>query len=311
MPTHPWITQNLPDLSGTLAVITGANSGIGFETTKALAGNGAQVVMAIRSLERGQAAAERIRSQHPQARLEIMLLDLADLDSVHRFADEFLERYTSLPVLINNAGLMGVSHRLTQDGFEMLFGVNHLGHFALTGLLLPLILAAPAGRVVTLSSMMHLVARRGFDGLDGARRQDFDGTYSQSKLANLLFAYELQRRLEQTGSKAISLACHPGYAATNLQLAGARQSGSKVMEVAWTVLNHTMAQSAVMGALPVLYAVTSPDVNGGDYIAPHLLFGWRGTPTKARSSRLSYDPTLATRLWELSEEWTGVKYNLR
>jgi NAD(P)-dependent dehydrogenase (short-subunit alcohol dehydrogenase family) len=306
--TEQWTLANIPDQSGRLALVTGGNSGIGFEAAQALAGKGARVIIAARSLQKGEAAAQAIRQAHRQAQVEVRALDLADLASVRRFADEFQRGGAALDLLINNAGVMALPFRKTADGFEMQFGTNHLGHFALTGLLLPAILAAPQARVVSVSSALHTSGAIDFENLDGARSYDRQRAYSQSKLANLLFAYELQRRLAAAGAAAISLGCHPGYAATNLQQAGPRMEGSQLGEVVMGLANRLLAQSAAMGALPTLYAATAPDVYGCDYIGPQSLGGWRGHPGKARSSARSYDEDSARRLWEISEGLTGVRY---
>jgi NAD(P)-dependent dehydrogenase (short-subunit alcohol dehydrogenase family) len=301
-----WTINAIPDQGGRLVVITGANSGIGFEAAKALAGKNARVVLAVRSEERGRAAVERIRAAHPRAEVEVRALDLADLASVRRFAEDFLRDHPALPVLINNAGVMAIPYRRTADGFEMQLGTNHLGHFALTGLLLPAILAAPAARVVTVSSQAHQMGKIAFDNLDGGRGYQRWAAYGQAKLANLLFAYELQRRLAATG--AVSLACHPGFADTELQAVGPRMDGMPFGAEIARGLNKLFAQSAAMGALPTLFAATAPEAYGGDYIGPEGFGGWRGHPVRQRSNALSYDADLARRLWQVSEELTGVRY---
>jgi hypothetical protein len=238
-----------------------------------------------------------------------MDLDLADLQSVRRFAEEFLARHNKLHVLCNNAGVMALPYRKTTDGFEMQIGTNHLGHFALTGHLLRRLLDTPGARVVTVSSGAHRVGRIRFDDLNWEKGYRKWLAYGQSKLANLLFAYELQRRLDAAGAQLISVACHPGYAATNLQLAGPRMEGSSLMEFLSQLSNRLVAQSAAMGALPTLYAATAPDVRGGDYIGPDGLFENWGYPKKVRSNRQSHDHEAARRLWEISERLTGVRYD--
>jgi NAD(P)-dependent dehydrogenase (short-subunit alcohol dehydrogenase family) len=303
-----WTIDAMPDQRGRLVVITGANSGIGFEAAKALAGKGARVILAVRSATKGQAAIEKIRAAHPRAQVELEMLDLADLASVRAFAERFSARYSALPVLINNAGVMATPYRRTADGFELQFGTNHLGHFALTGLLLPAILAAPGARVVTVSSMAHSFGQIDFDNLDGSKGYQRWAAYGQSKLANLLFAYELQRRFAAAGAAAISLACHPGYADTELQKVGPRMDGFAFGEVLSGLINRVFAQSAAMGALPTLYAATSPEAHGGDFIGPDGFGGARGYPVPQRSNARSYDPELARRLWEVSEQLTGVRY---
>jgi NAD(P)-dependent dehydrogenase (short-subunit alcohol dehydrogenase family) len=303
-----WTTNDIPDQHGKTIIVTGANSGIGFEAALALAAKGAQVILAVRSAEKGQTAVTAIRQVYPQATVEVMELDLSDLASVRRFAQAFLARFNQLPVLINNAGVMALPFRKTVDGFEMQFGTNHLGHFALTGLLLPAIITTPGARVVNVSSGVHVAGSINFENLNGEKGYERWSAYAQSKLANLLFTYELQRRFAAAGVHAISVGCHPGYAATNLQSAGAKMEGSSLGAQITEFMNQIFAQSAAMGALPTLYAATNPDVNGCDYIGPRDLFGWRGAPVKMRSSARSYDAATAARLWQVSEEFTGVRY---
>jgi NAD(P)-dependent dehydrogenase (short-subunit alcohol dehydrogenase family) len=303
-----WIEDNIPDLTGKVAIVTGATSGLGLETARVLAHKGAAVVLAVRSEARGAEAVGKIRAGAPAASLAVMPLDLADLESVHRFAGAYLATYGRLGILVNNAGVMAIPYRKTVDGFEMQFGTNYLGHFALTGLLLPCILATPGARVVTMSSYMHVPGKINFNDLNGERSYTKWGAYSQSKLADLLFAYELQRRLATAGSSAISVAAHPGYAATNLQLVGPRMEGSKLNLRVMSAANRVFAQSAAMGALPEIYAAASLEVRGGDFIGPGGLLGGRGFPAKAESSRRSHDPETAARLWSVSEQLTGVTY---
>jgi NAD(P)-dependent dehydrogenase (short-subunit alcohol dehydrogenase family) len=305
-----WTENDIPDQHGRLAVITGANSGLGFHTSRALAAKGAQVVMACRNLEKGQAAADLIRKDNPGASLEVMALDLAKLASVQAFATAFKQTHSKLDLLINNAGVMALPHRKTADGVELQFGTNHLGHFTLTGLLMDLLLAAGLSRVVTVSSGLHTSGKIQFDDLNSEKSYSKWGAYSQSKLANLLFAYELQRRLERTGCQTISLAAHPGYAATNLQAAGPDMEGNALQGVMMKFGNRLFAQPASMGALPSLYAATAAGVRGCDYIGPGGFMALRGYPQKARSSSLSYDPQVSEKLWSISEQMTGVKYTM-
>lgn len=302
-----WIEQNIPDQTGREALITGANSGLGFEAARILAKKGARVVLAVRDTAKGNRAAAEIRASAPRADLTVLALDLASLTSVGSFAGAFLAEHDRLDMLINNAGVMAIPRRETADGFEMQFGTNHLGHFALTGLLLPLILKTPGARVVTVSSSVHWFGKINFNDLQGTRSYGKWGAYGQSKLANLLFAYELQRRLA-AGNGAVSAAAHPGYAATNLQLVGPEMAGSRLGQRAMAAVNRVLAQSAAMGALPEVYAATSPAVRGGDYIGPAGLLGQQGFPVQAKSSARSHDQAVAARLWAVSEELTGVKY---
>lgn len=309
MATAQWTERDIREQHGTLAVVTGANSGIGYEAARALAAKGAHVVLAVRSTQKGQAAAETIRRAVPDAQVEVMALDLGDLSSVRAFAEQFTRQHTALPLLINNAGVMALPYRRTADGFEMQFGTNHLGHFALTGLLLPLILAAPGARVVNVSSSAHQFGKIDFDNLDGTKSYRPWTAYGQSKLANLLFTYTLQQRFRDAGADAIAVGCHPGYATTNLQTAGPRMSGSRIGEAVMELNNRLFGQSAAEGALATLYAATSPDVRGGDYIGPLGLLHMRGAPGKDRARPQAYDAVVAARLWQVSEALTGVHFD--
>jgi NAD(P)-dependent dehydrogenase (short-subunit alcohol dehydrogenase family) len=299
----------MPDLAGRTVVVTGGNSGLGYEATLAFAREGARVVMACRDPERAAAAREAIARAVPGGSVEAMALDLASLASVRDFAKDFLQRERVLDILVNNAGVMALPYRKTVDGFEMQFGTNHLGHFALTGLLLERLLGTPGARIVTVSSTMHRIGRIRFDDLQSERSYSKWLAYGQSKLANLLFTYELDRRLRAAGANALAVACHPGYAATNLQAAGPRMMGSGLRERGMLLVNRVFSQSAAMGALPTLYAATSPDVRGGDYIGPDGFMEMAGHPQRVASSRRSRDPQAAARLFEVSEELTGVRFD--
>lgn len=307
--TNGWTADRIPDLAGKTLIVTGGNSGLGYETTRELARHGARVLLACRSPEKAGAAIQRLRSENPRADVEAMALDLASLASVRSFASAFLGRHEALHGLVNNAGVMALPRCETVDGFEMQLGTNHFGHFALTGWLLPSLLATPASRVVNLSSTMHRTGRMRWDDLHGKRGYGKWTAYGQSKLANLLFAYELQRRLAAKGAQAISVACHPGYAATNLQFAGPRMQGSSLLETGAGLLNRIFAQSAAMGALPTLYAATAPGVRGGEYYGPGGFAEMWGPPKLVRSSRRSHDAADAAKLWEISEDATGVRYD--
>lgn len=308
MADKQWTANDIPDQRGRVAVVTGANSGIGYEAALALASHGAHVILAVRSTERGQAAVAAIQRAHPGAAIEALALDLSSLASVRSFAEAFLRRFAELPLLINNAGVMALPYGRTADGFERQFGTNHLGHFALTGLLLPAILAAPGARVVAVSSNAHLFGAIDFANLNGEKSYSAWPAYAQSKLANLLFAYELERRFVAAGADALAAGCHPGWAATNLQSAAPRMSGSRLGERLNELGNRLFAQSAAMGALPTLYAATAPDVRGGDYVGPLGALGMRGAPGKAASNARSHDMAVAARLWQVSEQLTGVRY---
>ena len=303
-----WIEQNIPAQTGRTALITGANSGLGFEAARVLAGVGAAVVLAVRDTAKGEVAAAAIRAAVPGAELAVAALDLASLAAIRSFAETFGRAHARLDMLINNAGVMAIPRRTTADGSEMQFGTNHLGHFALTGLLLPLVLRTPAARIVTVSSGAHMFGKINFDDLQSERSYSKWGAYGQSKLANLLFAYELQRRLTAAGRDVLSAAAHPGYAATNLQTVGPEMEGSRIGKRTMLAANRVLGQSAAVGALPEVYAATSPDVRGGDYIGPDGFMGQRGFPKKVKSNARSYNEAVAARLWAVSEELTGVEY---
>jgi NAD(P)-dependent dehydrogenase (short-subunit alcohol dehydrogenase family) len=305
-----WSEADIPDLSGKTIVITGANSGLGYEAAMALAGRGAHVVLACRDQAKGRAAEEQIRARHPRAATSLMALDLSSLADIRRFAEALRAAQPRLDVLMNNAGVMALPQRQTADGFEMQFGTNHLGHFALTGLLLDRLMATGGARIVTVSSGAHRMGRIRFD--DPNWRQGYRKwpAYGQSKLANLLFAYELQRRLAAAGADTISVAAHPGYAATNLQAAGPRMLGSSRLERIMELGNSLFAQSAAMGTLPQLYAAVAPAVRGGEYYGPSGIGELWGHPRAVSSSGRSRDVEAARRLWTLSEQLTGVTYPL-
>lgn len=308
MSSTQWSKTNIPNLGGKTAIVTGANSGLGYEVAKGLAEKGAQVILACRSADKAAKALAELRAAVPNAKVEVMELDLASLASVRRFAENFKAKYKALDILCNNAGIMAIPRRTTADGFEMQFGTNHLGHFALTGLLFDPIKATPGARVVCVSSVLHTSGKINFDDLMGEKQYDKWGTYSQSKLANLLFAYELQRKFSALAIQAIAAGTHPGYAATNLQSVGPQMEGSWLARVGMKIANSLIAQPVAMGALPLLYACTAADVHGCDYIGPTGMGGMRGYPGKVKSNDLSYDESLAKRLWQVSEALTGVHY---
>jgi NAD(P)-dependent dehydrogenase (short-subunit alcohol dehydrogenase family) len=297
-----WTAKDIPDQSGRLAVVTGANSGLGLVTARELARSGAAVVLAARNTPKGEQAAASINEAVPGADVRVQELDLADLGSVRSFA-ETLDS-DRLDLLINNAGLMAPPRRLTKDGFESQFGTNHLGHFALTGLLMPRLLAASEPRVVTVSSTAHRAGQIDFDDLQRERKYNNWRAYGQSKLANLMFCFELQRRATEAGTSLKSMAAHPGYARTNLQFAAPTTRDKAVM----AVTNLLFAQSAEMGALPTLYAATFPDLPGGTFVGPGGLMEQRGHPKVVTAAGKAYDEDTWRRLWEISEELTGVHY---
>jgi NAD(P)-dependent dehydrogenase (short-subunit alcohol dehydrogenase family) len=310
MSARPWSADDVPDLTDRIAIVTGANSGIGLEAARVLAARGAHVVLACRDARRGRAALETIRASHPAASAEVTPLDLASLASVREFARAFGANHDRLDLLCNNAGVMALPPRTTVDGFEMQLGTNHLGHFALTARLLEPLLAAPAARVVTVSSTMHRPGRVRWDDLQLQRSYGKWRAYAQSKLANLLFAFELERRFRRAGSRAISVAAHPGYAATNLANVGPRMSGARVFERLAAIGSRILAQGADAGALPTLYAAVASDVRGGDYVGPSGLLELRGAPRKVSASARARDDADAARLWEISESLTGERFAL-
>lgn len=302
-----WTEQDIPDLTGRRAIVTGASSGLGLETTRALAAHGAEVTLAVRDTDKGEAVAEAIRADNPDARLDVRRLDLADLASIDEFAWLWREAHADgLDLLINNAGVMAIPQRTTADGFEMQFGTNHLGHFALTGRLLDAL--RPGSRVVTVSSGAHRMGRMNFDDLMSEQSYRTWSVYGQSKLANLLFMRELATRLATVHRDTLSVAAHPGYAATHLQAVGPEMSGRTWQARMMGVANKVLAQSAQMGALPSLYAATSPDVANGDYVGPGGLGEMRGHPKLVGMSAAAKNEDDARRLWTMSEELTGVHY---
>ena len=295
-----WTSDNVPGQQGRLAVVTGANTGLGFETAQVLAARGASAVLAVRDIEKGKRAATRIAESAPGANVMVQRLDLTSLDSIRAAADELRAKHPRIDLLINNAGVMLTPKQATSDGFELQFGTNHVGHFALTGLLLEQMLPVPGSRVVTVSSIVHGIrARINFDDLQGERSYSRVGAYGQSKLANLMFTYELQRRLSGADT-TIAVAAHPGLANTELS----RNSHA----IAAFFYARVMTQTAAMGALSTLRAATDPGVLGGQYYGPRGLFGAWGYPKLTESSRQSHDRAIQRRLWTVSEELTGVTF---
>lgn len=296
-----WTIDDMPDLSGKVMIVTGANSGLGYASAKILSQKGATVILACRNRARGRQALAAIRAEAPQAQAGLLELDLASLASVKACADTFKERFDRLDVLMNNAGLSLLPRTETEDGFEMHLGVNHLGHFALTGLLLERLLATPKSRVVTVTSRMHATAIMNWDDLMSEQSYDKWAAYRRSKLANLLFAFELQRRFEATGADSGSLAAHPGFAATDWG------SDLKGLQAALLRLaSRLFGQSAEDGARPQLYAAVDPRAAAGLYYGPRG--GMRGGPVAMRASEAAYDQGAAERLWRISERLTGVAY---
>ncbi|GLP77754.1 short-chain dehydrogenase [Mycobacterium antarcticum] len=292
-----WTTANIPDQTDRIAVITGANTGLGYETAAALAGKGAHVVLAVRNLDKGKAAADLIARRYPGAEVSLQELDLTSLDSIREASDQLHTAHDKIDLLVNNAGVMTTPKGTTKDGFELQFGTNHLGHFAFTGRLADLLLGAPGSRVVTVSSMGHRFSGIRFDDLQSERSYNRLTAYGQSKLANLLFTYELQRRLADRDT--IAVAAHPGGSASELDrhLPGPLKVAFRPLE-----------QSTEMGALPTLRAATDPGVVGGQYYGPGGFMEMRGYPKVVSSNGRSHDTAVQRRLWAVSEELTGVVF---
>ncbi|WNM34780.1 SDR family NAD(P)-dependent oxidoreductase [Streptomyces sp. Li-HN-5-11] len=301
-----WSADDMPDQHGRVAVVTGANTGLGFEIASALAARGAAVVLAVRDTGKGRQAADRINGLGPDAEVTVQRLDLSSLESVGSAADELRATHPKIDLLINNAGVMYTPRTTTIDGYELQFATNHLGHFAFTGLLLPHMLPVPGSRVVTVSSISHKQrARIDFDDLHAQKSYDRVAAYGRSKLANLLFTYELQRRLAANHADTLAVASHPGVAESDLS-----RNVAPWMRPLFAAAGPFIRQSAAMGALPTLRAATDPEVVGGQYYGPGGLGGFKGHPAPVTSSAESYDAALQRRLWTVSEELTGVEFPL-
>ena len=303
-----WTASDIPDQTGRTILITGANSGLGLRSAEALAAAGARVLMACRNAEKAAAAQREVAAKATGPAPEVVPLDLSDLDDVAACAERLVGAEDHLDVLMNNAGVMAVPLGRTAQGFEMQMGTNHLGHFALTGRLLPLLLNAGSPRVVTISSFGHKPGRIRFDDPNWEKGSYHSWpAYFQTKLANLLFTAELDRQAKEAGTKLLAAAAHPGYASTNLVSSGPGQFGSLIRR-GGKVVDGIFGQSDAMGALPQLYAATMPDVEGNDYWGPDGLLEQRGHPKKVGRTRRASDPDAARRLWSLSEDLTGVTY---
>lgn len=296
-----WNHSNVPDQSGRTVLVTGANTGIGFEAAKVIATKGARVLIGCRDPRKATDAIERIKRDDANAEVAHLALDLANLASVRAAAEQVLEQETRLDLLINNAGIMAPPRSETADGFESQFGVNHLGHFALTGLLIPLLVKTKDSRVVTVSSNGHKLGKVDLDDLQATRSYGRNKQYCMTKLANLLFTYELQRRLDKRGAPTIAVACHPGVSGTELG-----RDLPSILELFRPLFEKTLAQSPADGALPTLRAATDTAVKGGEYYGPSRRFESVGPPVLARSTRASRDEAVAAKLWQRSIELTGV-----
>ncbi len=306
MISEKWTTENIPDLTGKVIIITGANSGIGYEAAKEFARKGAQIILASRNLDKAQSALSQIQSDLPETKAEILKLDLASLKSIRQFADEFKAKYDHLDVLLNNAGIMMMPYGKTKDGFELQFGTNHLGHFALTGQLIDLLLKTPGARVVNISSNAHYFGEMDFSNLMYENGEGYAAqkAYGRSKLANLLFTYEMQRRFNAIEADAITLAAHPGISNTNLAAHIFKRWRLKILQP----LMGLMLQSAAMGALPGIRAAVDSSVSGGQYFGPDGSKERSGYPVVVLSNEASHNIEDALHLWEISEKLTGVSY---
>jgi NAD(P)-dependent dehydrogenase (short-subunit alcohol dehydrogenase family) len=309
-PMKQWTYDHVPRLDGKTLVVTGANSGIGFEAARVFAKAGATVILACRSRDKTEQAIARIREESPDAAVHFGALDLASLASVRSFATEFSARHPHLDALVNNAGVMALPRRETADGFEMQIGTNHLGHFALTALLWPRLAATPSARVVNVASLAYRPGKIRIDDLSWKSGYSKWPAYCQSKLANLLFTLELDRRVKARASDVKVAACHPGYSATNLQYVGPEMESSGLGKRIMRLGNSLFAQSAEMGALPTVYATVGGEVEGNDFIGPDGFMGMTGDhPAKTPRKRHALDEDVAAKLWTLSEELTGVRFD--
>lgn len=304
-----WTQQDIPDLTGKIIVVTGANSGLGLECSRTFAGKGATVVMAVRSLDKGEKARADILKAHPQASLDLMTLDVGDLSSVREFATAFKAKYDRLDILLNNAGLMAIPRQETADGFEMQLGVNHLGHFALTGHLLDVIVKTPNARIHNVTSSANYTGTINFDDLMGEKDYGRWAAYGQSKLANVFFTFELQKRLRAAGFDTITNTSHPGIVLGNLQANSVAQSETRMEAVMYRIVAPLIAQDIRMGVLPMLYGMAAEDAKGGVFYGPRR-FNMRGYPAEKKANKEAYDAAALKRFWEVSEELTGITYEI-
>ena len=305
-----WTIEHIPGQEGRIAVVTGANSGLGYHTAMALALKGAKVIMACRNLEKGELARQQILAMDPLVEPELWQLDLSSLSSVKTFADKFKTAHKKLDLLINNAGLMAVPFGRTEEGFEMQFGVNHLGHFALSAQLWLPISLTPGSRIVQVSSLAHTFGKIRFEDIHWSKKYSKWGAYGMSKLANLLFIHELAGRIGRSDSEVIAAAAHPGYASTELQAKGAKMEGKRMGAGVFTLANRLIAQSAAMGALPTLYAATAEDISQGAYYGPEGFLRLWGGPAPDRPDSKRVSDEVAEELWRVSESLTGTEFAL-
>ena len=303
-----WSQKDIPDLTGKVVVITGANSGLGLECSKTLAAKGATVVMTARNTTKGEQARTEILARQPDARLDLMQLDVGDLSSVRDFAEAFKKAYDRLDILLNNAGVMAIPRQETVDGFEQQLGVNHLGHFALTGLLLDVITATPGARIHSVSSSANYMGTIDFDDLMGEKDYGRWKAYGQSKLANIFFTFELQKRLSAAGFDTLANASHPGVVIGQLQENSVEQSGTRLEGFLYRIVQPLMAQDIEMGVLPMLYGMTAKEAEGGVFYGPRT-FNLRGYPAEKKANKEAYDAAALRRFWEVSEELTSVTYS--
>ena len=304
-----WTEKDIPNLKGKTAMVTGANSGLGFQTSVQLAKNGARVVMACRNMTKAEESLQQIKGLVPNADIEIIQVDLGNLRSIHECADDFMTGNGELHMLINNAGIGGFPFAKTTDGFESHFGINHLGHYLLTGKLLPLIKSTPGSRVVSVSSIMSRIGWHKFEDINYERRSyNKWHAYGRSKFANILFSNELNRKFQQNNCPSLAATAHPGYSSTSFQGKGPAADNSAIGVHMMKVYNALFAQTDVMGAMPTLYAAVSDEVSGGDYVGPSFL-RLRGYPNRQRALQAAYDKKMAAKLWLLSEELTRFTYS--
>lgn len=306
--SRKWTQQDIPDLTGKIIVVTGANSGLGFESSKTFAQKGATVVMACRNMEKAEKARSDILKVQPSASLDLMKLDVGNLNSVREFAAAFKAKYDRLHILLNNAGVMAIPRQETADGFEMQLAVNHLGHFALTGLLLDVIVKTPKARIHNVTSSANYMGTINFDDLMGRQNYSRWGAYGQSKLANVFFTFELQKRLTAAGYDTITNTSHPGLVLGNLQANSVAQSGTRMETLMYRLVQPFMAQDISMGVLPMLYGMTAEEAKGGAFYGPRI-FNIRGYPAEKKANKAAYDAAALKRFWEVSEELTGVTFS--